>query len=130
MSSSGIVISGCVRELVGGHIDRGCTLSARRKGCGINRGAGGSKVTDRTTGYGDVSCCKVGGRFIRGKGDGKCCVIGGCAIGNGGAATVGGSNGHGRTGNIWSGFQIVHAHMARAIATTIISTSTNSHAVS
>ena len=96
MRCCGIVISGCIRECASGNINRGCSRCTWRKSCGINGRAGGSKIRYSTTGYGDVCCSKVGGRFASGKGDGKSSIVGGCAIGNGGATTVSSGDGHGR----------------------------------
>ena len=63
----GIIISRCIGEFVGGNINGGCAGSAWGKGCGVNRGAGGSKIRYNTTGYGDVFSGKIGGRCARSK---------------------------------------------------------------
>ena len=40
-----------------------CTGSARGEGCGVNGGAGGSKIRYSTTGYGDICCSEVGAKL-------------------------------------------------------------------
>ena len=108
MISCGVIDSTAIGKCVSSNIDRGCSRCTWRKGCGINGRAGSSKITDRTTGYGDIASCKIGGGCACSEGESQSCVVGGRSICNG-VRTICGGDGHGRSAR----FEVVNAHVTR-----------------